>query len=138
MKAPPGRAHPDTLAAAISLTNLQRTTGQTADALELAQDGGDLPQCLPSDHPYNYGFLGNLALLYRLPENPTRRAALNESALSGPRPKAQPRPFLPLTVAVAWPATWRPSVTRLRPGPSGRRPGRSSSVWSARTISWPR
>ena len=42
-----GRGHPDTLAAAISLINIQRTLGQTERSADRGPgDDGSLPRCL--------------------------------------------------------------------------------------------
>ena len=79
-----GERHPDTLAAAISLTNIQRTVGQTSEALALAEDTvSRYPDIHGPDHPYNYGCLGNLALLRRVAGEPTAARRLNEEALIG-------------------------------------------------------
>ena len=61
-----GEQHPDTLAAAISLSNLQRITGQIASALDLAKSTAAMyPDVYGPEHPYNYACQGNLALLRR-------------------------------------------------------------------------
>lgn len=79
-----GEVHPDTLAAAISLTNIQRTVGQTSDALELAEDTvRSYPSIHGPDHPYNYGCLGNLALLRRVEGEPDIASRLDKEALAG-------------------------------------------------------
>lgn len=79
-----GEGHPDTLAAAISLTNVQRTMGQTGQALTLAEDTvSRYPDIHGPDHPYNYGCQGNLALLRRVAGEPTAARRLNEEALAG-------------------------------------------------------
>ena len=79
-----GEGHPDTLAAAISLTNIQRTVGQTGEALTLAEDTvSRYPDIHGPDHPYNYGCLGNLALLRRVAGEPGAARRLNEEALAG-------------------------------------------------------
>ena len=55
------------MAAAISLYNIQRVVGQTDQALELAEATAErYPGVYGAEHPYNYGCIGNLALLRRL------------------------------------------------------------------------
>jgi tetratricopeptide (TPR) repeat protein len=79
-----GPDNPDTLAAAISLTNIQRTTGQLDSALELAQRTvARYPEIYGVDHPYNHGCNGNLALLRRVTGDPVSARQLNETALAG-------------------------------------------------------
>jgi hypothetical protein len=77
-----GEGHPDTLAAAISLTNIQRTVGQVSEALDLAADTVNrYPDVHGSGHPYNYGCRGNLALLRRVAGDPEAARLLNQEAL---------------------------------------------------------
>ena len=79
-----GEGHPDTLAAAISLTNVQRTIGQIGQALTLAEDTvSRYPDIHGPEHPYNYGCQGNLALLRRAAGDPGAARRLNEEALTG-------------------------------------------------------
>ena len=79
-----GEDHPDTLAAAISLTNIQRTVGQVSDALGLAEHTVNLyPDVHGPDHPYNYGCRGNLALLQRVAGDPEGARERNEWVLAG-------------------------------------------------------
>jgi tetratricopeptide (TPR) repeat protein len=79
-----GPSHPDTLAAAINLTNIQRTIGQTDEALALAeQTVARYPAIYGPDHPYNHGCASNLALLRRVTGDPAGARALNEAALAG-------------------------------------------------------
>jgi tetratricopeptide (TPR) repeat protein len=96
-----GEQHPDTLAAAISLSNLQRTIGQIPAALELANATTAMyPGVYGAEHPYNYGCQGNLALLLRRAGEPSDARQLNEAALAG-LDKALTRDHLfPLVVAV--------------------------------------
>ena len=80
--------HPDTLAAAISLSNL---CGPLADdqakALDAGRsDGARYPGVYGEDHPYNYGCLSNLALLRRVTGDPAAARALDEQALAGLTP----------------------------------------------------
>ena len=79
-----GEKHPDTLAAAINLSNIQRNIGQIADALKLTEEAVTrYPAIFGSDHPYSYGCLGNHALLQRLAGDPAEARRLNEQALAG-------------------------------------------------------
>jgi tetratricopeptide (TPR) repeat protein len=76
--------NPDTLAAAISLTNIQRTMGRTNEALGLAKKTVEsYPDVYGPDHPYSHGCSGNLALMLRVTENAAEARALNEKALAG-------------------------------------------------------
>jgi len=79
-----GKTNPDTMAAAISLSNLQCTLGQLDQALELAEATAQTyPTVYGADHPYNYGVLANLAMLRRLTGDPAEARRLNETALAG-------------------------------------------------------
>jgi tetratricopeptide (TPR) repeat protein len=79
-----GEGNPDTMAAAISLTNIQRTIGQTNEALALAERTVNrYPDVYGPRHPYNYGCTGNLALLRRVTGDATGALQLNETALAG-------------------------------------------------------
>ena len=79
-----GEKNPDTMAAAISLSNIQWTLGHTDKALALAAATADnYPAVYGAEHPYNYGCLGNLALLRRLTGDPGEARRLNEKALVG-------------------------------------------------------
>ncbi len=79
-----GEKHPDTLAAAINLTNIQRNTGQIGDALKLTEEAvARYPAVFGPDHPYVHGCLGNHALLLRLAGDPAGARRLNEEALAG-------------------------------------------------------
>jgi tetratricopeptide (TPR) repeat protein len=79
-----GEGHPDTLAAAISLTNAQRVLGNLADAISLAEVAvARYPDIYGADHPYNYGCIGNLALLRRRFGDASEARRLNETALIG-------------------------------------------------------
>jgi tetratricopeptide (TPR) repeat protein len=78
-----GDLNPDTMAAAISLTNIQRTIGQTHEALDLAERTVErYPNVFGPDHPYNHGCAGNLALLLRVKGEPARARIVNEAALA--------------------------------------------------------
>jgi tetratricopeptide (TPR) repeat protein len=81
-----GENHPDTLAIAVSLSNLLRTMGQEyhAEALSLAVDTvARYPGVYGSDHPYNYGCLSNLALLSRETGDLATARDLDRRALDG-------------------------------------------------------
>jgi hypothetical protein len=78
-----GESNPDTMAAAIALTNIQRTMSQIDRASELAERTvARYPEIYGPDHPYNFGCLGNLALLRRVAGAVTEARKLNEDALS--------------------------------------------------------
>jgi tetratricopeptide (TPR) repeat protein len=79
-----GETNPDTMAAAISLSNIQCALGQTDQALELAVATAEkYPAVYGAEHPYNYGCMGNLAMLRRLTGDPVEARRLNEKALAG-------------------------------------------------------
>jgi tetratricopeptide (TPR) repeat protein len=79
-----GPNHPDALAAAMNLTNIQRTVGQTDQALALAEETvASYPTIYGPDHPYNYGCASNLGLLRRVNRDPAGARELNEAALAG-------------------------------------------------------
>jgi tetratricopeptide (TPR) repeat protein len=95
-----GAKHPDTMAAAISLTNIQRTIGQIDEALTLAESTvASYPGVYGPDHPYNYGCAGNLALLLRVNRDPASARELNTTALAGLAEQLTPNHLYPLTVA---------------------------------------
>lgn len=96
-----GNGHPDTMAAAISLSNIQRVTGQIDTALALAETAtASYPGIYGPDHPYNYGSIGNLAILRRLAGDSASARQLNETALAGLDDKLGRDHFYSLTVAV--------------------------------------
>jgi tetratricopeptide (TPR) repeat protein len=79
-----GPGNPDTLAAAINLTNIQRTMGRIDDALALAESAvARYPSIYGPDHPYSHGCSGNLALMRRVAGDPAGARSLNETALAG-------------------------------------------------------
>jgi tetratricopeptide (TPR) repeat protein len=79
-----GDVNPDTMAAAINLTNVQRVNGLIDKALTLAERTvASYPDIYGPDHPYNYGSIGNLALLRRVAGDPAEARRRNESALAG-------------------------------------------------------
>jgi tetratricopeptide (TPR) repeat protein len=81
-----GGTHPDTLAIAVSLSNLLRTMGREhhAEALSLAEETvARYPNVYGDDHPYNYGCLSNLALLRRETGSLATARDLDRRALEG-------------------------------------------------------
>jgi tetratricopeptide (TPR) repeat protein len=79
-----GEVHPDTMAAAINLSNVQRVNGLIDEALALAERTVALyPDVYGPRHPYNFGCNGNLALLRRLAGDAAEARRLNEIALAG-------------------------------------------------------
>jgi hypothetical protein len=89
------------MAAAISVSNILRTTGKIDQALALATSTAETyPTVYGADHPYNYGCLGNLALLNRLAGNPAEACRINEIVLAGLDKRLTRNHFLSLTVAV--------------------------------------
>jgi tetratricopeptide (TPR) repeat protein len=79
-----GEVHPDTMAAAINLSNVQRVNGLIDEALALAERTVALyPDVYGPRHPYNFGCNGNLALLRRLAGDAAEARRLNEVALAG-------------------------------------------------------
>lgn len=79
-----GDDNPDTLAAAINLTNSQRTVGETAGALALAETTVDrYPKIYGSEHPYVHACSGNLALMRRVTGDPEKARQLNEASMAG-------------------------------------------------------
>jgi Tetratricopeptide repeat/NB-ARC domain len=79
-----GPASPLTLAAAVSLTNIQRASSQTDEALVLATEtAGHYRIIYGIEHPYYFGAMGNVAMLYRVNGDPERARVENEAALDG-------------------------------------------------------
>jgi tetratricopeptide (TPR) repeat protein len=81
-----GEDHPDTLAFGISLSNMLRTISEEyhAEALALAQDTvSRYPAAYGPEHPYNYGCIGNVALLKRVTGDVNEARELNTQALAG-------------------------------------------------------
>jgi tetratricopeptide (TPR) repeat protein len=79
-----GEVHPDTMAAAINLMNVQRVNGRIDEALALAERTVALyPQVYGPEHPYNFGCSSNLALLRRVAGDAAGARKLNERALAG-------------------------------------------------------
>ena len=96
-----GEWNPDTMAAAISLYNIQRVLGKTGPALELAESTAEMyPGVYGAEHPYNYGCAANLALLRRLSGEPHEARQLNEEALAGLDARLTRNHFFSLTITV--------------------------------------
>jgi tetratricopeptide (TPR) repeat protein len=96
-----GRFAPLTLAAIVSLTNIQRTSSQIVDALELSREAAEqFGNLFGRDHPYYHGCVGNVALLERVNGNAERARELNEQALAGLDAKLGRDHHYTLTVAV--------------------------------------
>jgi tetratricopeptide (TPR) repeat protein len=96
-----GEQNPDTMAAAISLYNIQRAVGQITQAVELAVTTAEqYPAVYGGEHPYYYGCVGNLALLRRLAGDLHSARRLNETALAGLDTRLTRDHFFSLSVAV--------------------------------------
>ena len=98
-----GENHPDTLAIAISLTNLLRTTDDRyhRQALTLAEATVErYPRAYGEGHPYNYGCMSNLALLKRSAGDHAGARELDQRALDGLTGGLGPDHHFTLTVAV--------------------------------------
>jgi Tetratricopeptide repeat len=96
-----GEQNPDTMAAAISLSNTQRTVGQITQALELAAAVAETyPSVYGAEHPYNYACMGNLAVLRRLTGDLESARQLNETALAGLDARLSRDHFFSLSAAV--------------------------------------
>jgi tetratricopeptide (TPR) repeat protein len=96
-----GEKHPDTMAAAISLTNAQRVNGMVGEAFALAEQTVDrYPDVYGANHPYSYGCQGNLALMRRVTGDLAGARQLNERALSSLDAQLGRDHYYSLTVAV--------------------------------------
>jgi tetratricopeptide (TPR) repeat protein len=96
-----GEKHPGTMAAAVSLCNIQRIIGRLEDALDLAGQSRDRYQeIFGSDHPYTIACAGNLAVLYRLTGDLAQARALDETAHRGLTDRLSEQHFYTLTLAV--------------------------------------
>jgi tetratricopeptide (TPR) repeat protein len=98
-----GENHPDTLAIAISLSNLLRTMSEDyhSEALALAEATvARYPRVYGVDHPYNFGCMTNLALLRRAMGNPAAARDLDEQALRGLTAELGPDHHFSLTAAM--------------------------------------
>lgn len=93
--------NPGTMAAAVSLSNVQRAMGQFTSALELAQHSRDnYERVFGSDHPYTVACTGNLALLYRSVGDLSQARELNNAAHLALARRLSENHFYTLTVAV--------------------------------------
>jgi tetratricopeptide (TPR) repeat protein len=96
-----GDLNPDTMAAAINVTNAQRVNGLIDEAIALTESTlARYPEVYGADHPYTYGCTGNLALLRRAAGDPAEARRLNEFALTGLDAGLTRDHDYPLTVAV--------------------------------------
>jgi tetratricopeptide (TPR) repeat protein len=98
-----GSNHPDTLAIAVSLSNLLRTISDAShpEALDLAEKTVDsYPSVYGDSHPYNFGCRSNLALLHRVTGSPEKARAIDELALAGLTRVLGPDHHFTLTVAM--------------------------------------
>ena len=105
-----GEENPDTMAAAISLSNILRRPGRLPRRSNWPRKRRKRTQRLRRRAPYNYGCIGNLAVLRRLAGDPTGPPAERDGAgRAGPRLTAtiSSRSPSPSTS----PATSRRSVT---------------------------
>ena len=95
----PGR--PDTLAADVSLTNVQRAMGQTGSVLPQVKDSvAAYDEVYGPDHPYSQACRGNLALLLRMMGDPAAAREYDEAALAGLHARLGRDHDYALTVAV--------------------------------------
>src|SRR5260370_1400902 len=81
-----GDTHPDTLAIAISLSNMLRSISEEhhSEALVIAESiVARYPKAYGAEHPYNYGSQGNLALLKRVTGDAAAARKLDEQAMKG-------------------------------------------------------
>jgi tetratricopeptide (TPR) repeat protein len=79
-----GNRNPDTMAAAVNVTNIRRTNGLVDEAYELAHwTATEYPHVYGPDHPYSYGCIGNLGLMFRVTGDPEQARMRNEEALAG-------------------------------------------------------
>lgn len=98
-----GEDNPDTLAIAIGLSNLMRTTDESyhEEALELAAaTTARFAAVYGASHPYYYGCLTNLALLKRITGDAAVARELNEEAFHGLTASLGPSHHYTLTAAV--------------------------------------
>jgi tetratricopeptide (TPR) repeat protein len=81
-----GHSNPDTLAIAIGMSNLMRSTDESyhEKALELAQaTAARVAAVYGASHPYNYGCMTNLAVLKRVTGDAAEARELDQEALEG-------------------------------------------------------
>jgi len=98
-----GQGHPDTLAIAVSLSNLLRTTSDDfhAEALALAISTVDrYPSVYGAKHPYNYGCMSNLGALRRVTGDPAAALEIDTAAHDGLLGTLGPDHHYSLTAAI--------------------------------------
>jgi len=96
-----GENAPQTMAAAINLSNALRVSDLLDDALTLATDAvSRYPGIYDLDHPYVLGCTGNLALLRRATGDPADARRLNETVLAALDAKLGRNHFYTLAVAI--------------------------------------
>ena len=98
-----GENNPDTLAIAIGMSNLMRTTDVSyhEGALELAEVTVDrFAAVYGAGHPYHYGCMTNLALLKRVTGDAAKASELNQDALRGLTSALGPNHHFTLTAAM--------------------------------------
>jgi tetratricopeptide (TPR) repeat protein len=98
-----GENHPETLAIAISLSNLLRTIDDAYhdEALSLAEvTVRRYPRAYGESHPYNFGCMSNLAVLRRVTGDQIGARELNERALTGLTDTLGPDHHFTLSVAM--------------------------------------
>jgi tetratricopeptide (TPR) repeat protein len=79
-----GDTHPEAMATAVNLVNIQRTNGLVQEALELASwTAEEYPKVYGPEHPYTYGCIGNHGLMLRVTGNPEAARVRNMEALAG-------------------------------------------------------
>jgi tetratricopeptide (TPR) repeat protein len=81
-----GESNPETLAIAIGLSNLMRSTNNSyhQKALELAETTAERVSAVyGASHPYNYGCMTNVALLKRATKDAAGACQLDQQALNG-------------------------------------------------------
>ena len=98
-----GPSHPDTLAIAVSLSNLLRATDERyqTEALDLAEKTAAMyPAVYGPQHPYNFGCMGNVALMRRVTGNPEGARQLDQEAYEGLLASLGPDHHYTLTAAM--------------------------------------
>lgn len=98
-----GSNHPETLAIAISLSNLLRTMSADFHEEALALAGTTVrryPLVYGPKHPYNFGCMTNLALLQRVTGDPLAALRTDTEALNGLTKTLGPDHHFTLTVAM--------------------------------------
>jgi tetratricopeptide (TPR) repeat protein len=96
-----GLKSPDTLAAAICLANLWRTTDRIEEAVGLVADTvARYTEVFSADHPYSLACLSNLAVLRRVQGSAHDARKLNERALAGLEARLGRDHHYSLTVAI--------------------------------------